>query len=113
MLICTATNVTPGGLARCDGTADYEVWVGINHHRIWAGEIKRHVRDKGAAELLRIIATRMDEGAPLRLKFSKTMEVLFGNVENESKTVGKAKRKGTQKGAQASPKRKRAGKARD
>ena len=65
MLIVTATNVTKEKrkkvLARKDGTADYDVWVGINQVCIWRGEIKCHTRDNGAAELLRRIATRMDD----------------------------------------------------
>jgi hypothetical protein len=71
MLILTATNVTherarsgKSGkqvLARKDGTADYEVWLGINQQCIWQGSVNRHVRANGAAELLRKIADRMDK----------------------------------------------------
>lgn len=64
MLIVTATNVTKVGtkrpLARKDGTSDYEVWVGINQHRIWDGPIKGHKRNAGAAVLLRLIADAME-----------------------------------------------------
>lgn len=63
MLIVTAHNVTSpekGVLAREDGTADYDVWVGINQHCIWKGSVT-HRRELGAAELLRMIALGMDE----------------------------------------------------
>lgn len=70
MLIVTATNVTHARaksgkcgqpvLAHKDGTADYDVWVGINHHRIWSGEVNGHVRDAGAEVLLRAIADKME-----------------------------------------------------
>jgi hypothetical protein len=63
MLILTAQNVTPGDdrpLARPDGTSDYEVWVGVNHHMIWRGSVNGHSRDAGAAALLRLIAAKMD-----------------------------------------------------
>lgn len=60
MLIVTATNVTGEKLARKDGTSDYDVWVGINQHCIWLGPIKGHIRDAGAAVLLRKIADSMD-----------------------------------------------------
>lgn len=69
MLIVTATNVTRTRankgkcgqpiLAREDGTADYDVWVGINHHCLWRGEVNGHVRDVGAEVLLRLIADKM------------------------------------------------------
>jgi hypothetical protein len=84
MLIVTATNVTherckPGKtgkpvLARKDGTADYDVWVGINHHCIWHGSLKGHRRDAGAAKLLRLIADKMDVTALLQAK------TLFDNL---------------------------------
>ena len=70
MLICTAENVTtarcePGKrgqptLARKDGTSDYSVWVGINQHCIWTGPIEKHIRAKGAATLLRLIADKIE-----------------------------------------------------
>lgn len=59
MFICTASNVTPN-LARPDGTADYDVWVGINQHLIWRGSVNGHKRDAGAAALLRLIADRLE-----------------------------------------------------
>jgi len=72
MLIVTATNVTherakPGKngvpcLARPDGTADYDVWVGINQHMIWRGSVNKHHRAKGAAALLRLIADKIEAG---------------------------------------------------
>lgn len=71
MLIITAQNVTVQNtphdtrlgpkLSREDGTADYVVWVGINHHCIWQGDVRGHVRKQGASELLRLIASRMEE----------------------------------------------------
>jgi len=81
MLIVTAENVTAATqiiagkpiLERADGTSDYEVWAGINHHLIWRGHISGHVRAKGAATLLRLIADRMDaEGEPLPSKVTVT-----------------------------------------
>ncbi len=61
MLIVTAENVTGDRkLARADGTADYEVWVGINQHLIWRGSLNGHQRSAGAAKLLRLIADKMD-----------------------------------------------------
>lgn len=51
MFILTAHNVTGDGkFSRPDGTADYDAWVGINHHR-----------SDGGAKLLRLIADRMDK----------------------------------------------------
>lgn len=65
MLIVTAQNVTKvkgkPTLLRKDGTADYDVWVGINEYRIWSGKIYRHVREAGAPKLLRLIANQMEE----------------------------------------------------
>jgi hypothetical protein len=63
MLILHAGNVTGEALERADGTAEYAVWVGINHHCIWRGRIERHLRKEGAARLLRLIADAM-ESAP-------------------------------------------------
>lgn len=64
MLIVTALNVTGKDgkpkLARKDGTADYDVWIGVNHHQIWSGNVTGHVRDEGAAKLLRLIADKME-----------------------------------------------------
>ena len=64
MFILTATNVTDLAnrtLARSDGTADYDVWVGINQHMIWRGSINGHVRSDGGAKLLRLIADAMEK----------------------------------------------------
>lgn len=62
MLIITATNVTPlDVLARSDGTADYDVSVGLNRRTIWRGSVNGHKRADGAATLLRLIADRMDK----------------------------------------------------
>jgi hypothetical protein len=60
MLILTAGNVTGNGELEKDGKANYTVWVGINHHQIWAGPVNDHVRSSGAAQLLRKIADAMD-----------------------------------------------------
>lgn len=61
-LIVHAVNVTGDGkLARKNGTADYEVWVGINHHCIWRGNVNSFKRDRMAAALLREIADRMEK----------------------------------------------------
>lgn len=59
MLIVTAANVTEN-LQREDGIADYRVQVNINYTPIWKGEVNGHVRDEGAAALLRRIADTMD-----------------------------------------------------
>lgn len=61
MMIATATNVTTEGLTNSEGLSDYDVWVGINHHKIWAGKVEGHVRKNGAATLLRLIADRMEQ----------------------------------------------------
>lgn len=62
MLIVTAVNVTGDGkFTHADGTADYDVWVGINQRCIWRGSITGHKRDAGAQALLRLIADRMEE----------------------------------------------------
>jgi len=80
MLILTATNVTldvlESGhcnpvLARPDGTSDYDVCVGINQHMIWRGLVRRRRRDAGAAELLRLVAKRMDESGVTYSKVTK------------------------------------------
>lgn len=63
MLIVTAVNVTPEGLQDQNGKAQYDVWMGINHRCIWRGSVQDHVRDAGAAELLRRIANTMDSSA--------------------------------------------------
>ena len=61
MLIVHAVNVTGDGkLARKDGTADYDVWVGINERCIWRGSINNHRRDAGAEVLLRLIADHIE-----------------------------------------------------
>jgi len=64
MLIFTAHNVTPSGLAREDGTADYECTLWINQTRIWSGSVNGHIRNQGAAALLRLAAERMDATNP-------------------------------------------------
>lgn len=90
MLILTAENVTGPKkkkvLARPDGTADYEVWVGINQHCIHRGKIAGHVRASGAAQLLRLIADDMEaaqkiaDSMPFMAKFVKDSALLdIGN----------------------------------
>lgn len=64
MLILTAHNVSGGVGTKPDGTADYDVWVGINQVRIWGGKVTGHLRNAGAAVLLRKIADRMDNTPP-------------------------------------------------
>lgn len=66
MLILTAVNVTrsitgDSILARPDGMADYDVWIGINQHCIWRGSIFDFKRDQQAAALLRRIADEMEK----------------------------------------------------
>jgi hypothetical protein len=59
-LIVIANNLVDD-LARPDGTADYDVEVSVNRRKfIWCGKIKNHVRDEGAAKLLRLIADEID-----------------------------------------------------
>jgi hypothetical protein len=59
MFIVTAHNTTDGNGTRPDGTADYNVWVGINQDCIWKGAVTGHLRARGAAALLRKIAAQM------------------------------------------------------
>jgi hypothetical protein len=59
MLILNAHNVTENG-EHSDGTAEYEVWVGVNGRAIWQGSIRGHVRRGGAAALLYLIAKEME-----------------------------------------------------
>lgn len=61
MMILTAMNVTIEGLTNSEGLSEYDVWVGINHRKIWLGKVEGHVRKKGAATLLRLIADRMEQ----------------------------------------------------
>lgn len=73
MLIVTAVNITEASdladkdiLSRLqdkDGKSKYDVWIGINQHCIWRGTVQDHVRDEGAAALLRHIATAMENSA--------------------------------------------------
>jgi hypothetical protein len=61
VFILTATNVTGDGqLTRPDGTADYAIWIGINHYCIFQGHLPGHIRKAGGAELLRKIADLWD-----------------------------------------------------
>ena len=64
MLILTAQNITKvkgkPAPVREDGTADYDVWIGINHVCIWKGRVIEHDRAKGASALLRLIAKQME-----------------------------------------------------
>lgn len=63
MLILTAQNITKENdklvLVRTDGTADYDVWIGVNHNCIWRGTVTGHKRDDGAQTLLHLIAYAM------------------------------------------------------
>jgi hypothetical protein len=82
MLIVTATNITGGNGTAEDGTADYDVWVGINQVCIWQGPIAGHVRVDGAAALLRHIATAMDNhprSQPASHDFIPAYEELVGD----------------------------------
>lgn len=64
MLIITALNVTGGDGTKSDGTADYEVCAGVNDRCFWKGTVTGHIRNAGAAVLLRKIADRMDNAKP-------------------------------------------------
>lgn len=55
MLWLRATNV----VNPVEGPSEYSVSVGVNSESIWNGYVK-HVRDKGAAQLLRDIADEME-----------------------------------------------------
>ena len=58
MLILLARNLTG---TKENGTSDYDVEVSINQKQyVWCGTIKGHVRDDGAAKLLRLIADEID-----------------------------------------------------
>jgi hypothetical protein len=61
-LIVIAQNVTGDGqLNRPDGTSDYQVEVSVNRERlVWIGKVERHVREEGAAALLKRIAAQME-----------------------------------------------------
>ena len=106
MLIITATNVThsrakngnPGQpiLARKDGTADYDVWVGINQHCLWKGSVNGHVRDAGAEVLLRLIADHMEEGKKrerLAIAFQEHVLTATGKLWPKRRHVKKPRRK--------------------
>jgi hypothetical protein len=60
MLILTAQNVTGDGKLEKDGLADYDVWIGVNHHQIWSGRVEGHVRSERAESLLRKIADALE-----------------------------------------------------
>lgn len=65
-LIVIANNISDPinkkSLVKEDGTADYDVEVSLNRRLfIWTGEIKNYKRDEGAANLLRLIADKIDE----------------------------------------------------
>lgn len=112
MLILTATNVTEQDgkkvLARADGTADYDVWLGINQHLIWRGSINGHKRDAGAATLLRLIADRVDTTNEM----AKTMPVLTRIVHDANAAdykPGEALRKLKRMAKRVMPDKKRRG----
>src|SRR4051812_43170140 len=101
MLILTATNITPGGLAHKDGTADYDVWVGINHHCIYKGKVTGHVRDAGAGALLRIIAGQMETAKDMGDRMPVlTRFLLDGNEGIPEKATKALKRAGGKRGIQ-------------
>lgn len=81
-LILTATNVTfqarTGKLARKNGTADYDVWLGINSHRIWSGKVYGHKRAAGATALLRLIADKIEAAETL----AKVMPFITSAMQN-------------------------------
>lgn len=76
MLILTAGNITGEGKLEKEGLANYTVWIGVNHHQIWAGPINGHIRATGAAELLRKIADAMDNQESESLKAGPIEEAL-------------------------------------
>lgn len=63
-LVLIASNITDPNrekLLREDGTSDYVVEVSINRESfIWIGKIENHIREEGAAKLLRLIADKID-----------------------------------------------------
>lgn len=61
MLIVLAHNTTG---TKPDGTSDYNVEVLINERCISRVTVRNHVRDAGAAPLLRLIADAMEKDAP-------------------------------------------------
>jgi hypothetical protein len=81
MLLITAGNVTGQGQLEKDGLANYTVWVGINRYQIWSGPVNGHIRDEGAAELLRRIAEAMDNQKSEPTKESPVHEVLIRILE--------------------------------
>jgi hypothetical protein len=96
MLILTATNVTDPNTKRGqrkDGTADYDVWVGINQVCIWRGSINGHVRDAGAEALLRLIADKMEaretmkQAMPVMTRFLRDSSLADDITELDVKAV--------------------------
>lgn len=81
MLILTATNVTQArgkqALVKEDGTADYEVWLGINHHCIYKGPVNCVRTHDSAPQLLRAIANKvevarvLENSMPIMTRFLK------------------------------------------
>jgi hypothetical protein len=82
MLILTAGNVTGPGQLEKDGLANYTVWIGINHHQIWAGPVGGHVRAAGASALLRRIADAMDSDQSESLKPSPVEEAVVRMIKS-------------------------------
>jgi len=80
MLILTAQNLTGETLS------DYDVWVGVNHRQIWAGKVNGHVRSSGAAELLRLIADKMNKQESETLKISPIDKEVKGVLTKIRKT---------------------------
>jgi len=92
MLIVNATNVTGGNGTREDGTADYVARVAINDRTIWAGSVKGHVRDSGAAKLLRLLANAMEPLVACGVKVMGNM-VWFMDTDEAPRQVSSLERK--------------------
>jgi hypothetical protein len=59
--ILIAVNITEGGTTREGGLSDYNVEARINDRMLVRLKVKGHVRDSGAAQLLRLIADAWDK----------------------------------------------------
>lgn len=95
-LILIARNIGPD-LAREDGTADYDVEVSINRKSyIWAGQINGHIREQGAAVLLRKIADAIDQhSAEYRLRehiLSAELAAAGQSIKQSLETLSKPKK---------------------
>jgi hypothetical protein len=72
--ILIAVNVTEGGLVREEGLSDYNVEGRINDRTIVRLKVKGHVRDSGAAQLLRLIADEWDKEAKKKTGYERAVE---------------------------------------